>query len=99
MVILLILRSLERSKREQTPTLHELDLLNGTDHGQIRIIDDVSANWKQLAIRLYFKGNDIDRIRRGQHHQPVDCCLAVFTEWLNGKGRQPKTWNTVQCYC
>ena len=85
---------IERSKRELTPTLHELDLIK--DNGvQVQVIGSVSAKWDKLATRLYFSGNAIETIKRSCHFQPEDCCRKLFTEWLDGKGRQPKTWNTV----
>ena len=34
-------------------------------------------------------------IKRDNHFQSVDACHAMFSEWLEGKGRTPTTWETV----
>ena len=59
------------------------------------MINSVSSEWVDLATHLHFDGPDIERIRRDCHHQTRDCCRTVLDEWLRGKGRKPKTWNTI----
>ena len=35
------------------------------------------------------------RIDRGNHLQSVNACRNVLIEWLEGKSRQPITWETL----
>ena len=48
-----------------------------------------------MATRLYFEPQDISRIRSDVQHQCINACETVLSEWLQGKGRKPTTWNTV----
>jgi hypothetical protein len=59
---------------------------------KVELIDAVAALWDKVALRLHFKRYDIDRIARDHHQQSVSAARTVFTEWLNGKGRQPPSW-------
>ena len=90
----IIILSLERSKTENTPKFHEFHLIVA-NNVEVRLIDSVSAKWEKLAIHLHFLETDIERIRRDCHFQTEHCCRTVLTEWLEGKGRKPKTWDTV----
>ena len=47
-----------------------------------------------MATRLYFEGHDIQNIKRN-HTYCVEACHTMFMEWLEKKGRIPKTWNTL----
>ena len=76
------------------PELHQLDLLEGNGN-TVRVIDEVAAKWEKLAMRLYFKSHDMDRIRRDHHQDSTAACQTMFSEWLNGKGRGPISWNTL----
>ena len=60
----------------------------------MNVIDKAAHVWKKVARRLHFEGHDISRIRRDEP-ESIDACTAVFSEWLEGKGRSPKTWGTV----
>ena len=59
------------------------------------MIKEVAAMWDEMALRLHFEANDIARIERDHHWQSVQAARVVFSEWLEGKGRQPKTWHTL----
>ena len=76
------------------PRLYELDLIrrNGKT---VRVINRAAATWERVAIRLYFKGHEIKSIERNKHFQTGNACRAIFIEWLEGKGRQPTTWETL----
>lgn len=50
--------------------------------------------WEEVATALHFEPNDILRIGKDKH-QAKDACRTVFIEWLQGKGRDPITWETV----
>ena len=55
----------------------------------------MAADWEKLATRLHFEGHEIACIKRDNHFQSVDACRAMFSEWLEGKGRTPTNWETV----
>ena len=57
--------------------------------------DRVAAEWEEVATRLYFEGYDIKRIKKDNHHQSREACHAMLSEWLEGNGREPKTWETI----
>ena len=59
------------------------------------MIKQAAAKWESVATSLYFKIDDISRIRKDYHQQSESACQTVFMEWLQGKGRTPTTWNTV----
>ena len=61
----------------------------------MRVIKQAAAKWEAVATRLYFESHDISRIREDYHQQTVKACRTVFIEWLEGKGRNPTTWNTL----
>ena len=76
------------------PKLHQLDFLDGNGK-TVRLIRTVATNWKTVAIILHFKYHYIDWIERANHYQEVSACRAMFSEWLDGKGRRPTNWNTL----
>ena len=61
----------------------------------MRVIEQAAAKWERVATRLRFEPHDIGRIRIDHHQQSQSACQAVFIEWLQGKGRNPTTWETV----
>ena len=76
------------------PKLHELDHIEG--NGKIvKVIEHVASTWNKIALRLHFNHHDICRISRDFHQQSVQAMSTVFTEWLEGKGRKPVTWETL----
>ena len=81
-------------KRNLLPFFHELDLISGNGK-TVEVMELVAAKWEKVATRLHFDGAHISRIRQDSHLQAESACRIVFTEWLQGKGREPKTWNTV----
>ena len=60
----------------------------------VKVIERTSAHWKRVAMRLHFEGHEIDTIAADEH-QCEDACCRMFSEWLEGKGREPKSWETV----
>ena len=74
--------------------LHQLDHIEG--NGQtVKVIKRVASEWEKVATRLYFEGHDISCIKKDSHYQSVQCCRTVFTEWLEVKGCQPVSWDTL----
>ena len=79
------------------PELYELQLLE-FDNGRklLRIMEEVTPKWKQVAIALGFNGSRIETIEKGALHQPEDACLKMFTDWLaGGHDLQPPTWDVL----
>ena len=61
----------------------------------IKIIDQVAAKWKIVALYLYFESEMIEIIDMDCHHQSVLACRTMFVRWLEGNGRKPTTWRTL----
>ena len=60
----------------------------------VKVIERTAASWERVATSLHFDGHEIRNIAK-DYHLSEDACRNVFIEWLDGKGRQPKTWETV----
>ena len=75
------------------PRLYELDRIKGNGKA-VKVIDRTAAHWERVATTLHFEGHEIKTIR-ADYHQCEDACRNLFIEWIDGKGRQPKTWETV----
>ena len=73
---------------------HQLDLIEGNGK-KVRVISAMASKWDTMALRLYFDGTDIERIRMDSHHQCESACRKMFQEWLDGNGRKPLTWRTL----
>ena len=61
----------------------------------MRLIKKVAASWDEVALSLHFEASDVSRIERDHHQQSVQASRVVFSEWLEGRGRQPITWQTL----
>ena len=62
------------------------------------ICDYIAAHWMDVAYCLDFDddGNQVDLIEREGNRNPKECCMKMFTTWLQGsKGKEPKTWQTL----
>ena len=75
------------------PKFHQLDLIEGYKK-TVRVIEQSAAKWEKIATRLYFEICDISRIKKDNNECDA-ACQTVFVEWLNGRGREPITWNTL----
>ena len=75
------------------PRLHELDRIKGSGK-TVKVIERTAAYWERVAMRLHFEGHEIDTIA-ADYRQSEDACRKMFSDWLLGKGRQPKSWETV----
>ena len=82
------------SPSDHTPVFHELDLLERYDK-KLQLVKRVASKWKRVATRLYFSQETIDAISLDSHHQCDPACRTMFTRWLDGEGRGPKTWRTL----
>ena len=61
----------------------------------VKVIERIAASWKRVATTLHFEGHEINIIDTDHDRRSENACRKLFTEWLDGKGRQPKTWGTV----
>ena len=76
------------------PKWHQIDYIEGNGK-KVSLIKEVAARWERVATRLYFDPRDIDRIKEDTRQNSIPACSQVFKEWLEGKGRQPTTWETA----
>ena len=75
------------------PRLYELDMIKGNGK-TVKVFSRTAACWERLATRLHFEGHEIKTIR-ADNQQCEDACRNMCIEWLEGKGREPKTWQTL----
>lgn len=76
-------------------TLTELQLLKTPSGKRVDVIECLASKWKEFGMLLDFDatGNALDIIERDHKiYGCTECCKAMFTLWLQGKGRQPVTW-------
>ena len=76
------------------PKLQHLQLLKYRG-GQVRIIDETSSQWPDVAIALGFEGYSISQIELSSQRQAKEACRTMIMEWLKGAKRTPVTWNTL----
>ena len=82
------------SLSNHTPVFHELDLLER--HGKkLQLIKRITGKWERVATRLHFPVDAIEVISRDSHHQCDSACRTMFSRWLDGEGREPRTWGTL----
>lgn len=74
------------------PRLHELQVLK-KEHSTIKIIQTVAPKWKELAVALQLRSDDIEEI--ADEASEDQACEAVFRQWLCGRHRVPVNWSTV----
>ena len=61
---------------------------------------EIQNDYVKLGIQLLQDdtGNTIEGIERKKRGDPGDITVEIFRLWLQGKGRQPVTWQTlVEC--
>ena len=80
---------------ESTPKLHQLDLLECSSKS-LKLIQRVATKWEVVATRLYFEGHTIETIRKDCPQQTESACRSVLTKWLDGEGREPRSWRTLK---
>ena len=78
------------------PEWHHLDLIEGNGK-TVRVVKTGTAYWENIATRLYFTADDINRIKKDHHQQSERACQTVFMEWLQGNDqlRRPISWYIV----
>ena len=61
----------------------------------IKVVEEVSADWDELALALHFSGEVIRTVRESEHFQVEKACRTILHKWLDGQGLQPATWDTL----
>ena len=62
------------------------------------ICDYIAAHWMDIGYSLDFDddGNQVDTIDNECNGNPKKCCTLMLRTWIQkGKGKQPKTWQTL----
>jgi hypothetical protein len=59
------------------------------------VISVIAGKWEKIATRLYLETHDIERIERNCFYKAESSCRTVFMEWLDGRYREPVTWETL----
>ena len=84
------------SLSNHTPVFHELDLLERHSK-KLQLIKQITSTgkWERVATQLYFPADAIELISRDAHHRCDSTCRTMFSRWLDGEGREPRTWGTL----
>ena len=87
--------AIARNDREldSMPKLRELGYICQHDV-TIRVISVVASRWEDAATQLDFEGYRIEAIGK-DHSHAESACRHMFIKWLEGVGREPRTWRTV----
>ena len=64
---------------------------------KLKIVEEISSKWQDLAILLGLSMSQIDGIQKMQSVMEAEqCCLRVFDHWISNNGEftdYPITWN------
>ena len=83
---------------DDTPTLQQLQQIQGKNDKTIKIIETVAPEWEELAIAMGFEHFVIDTIRRDNVHDAKTATRQLFTLWLNGECYGVVSWERlVEC--
>ena len=63
----------------------------------MRVIEEVSAKWKDLAIALRFDSYRLKSLENNVQHISECACRGMFIKWLDRREdlRRPVTWATL----
>ena len=72
-------------------------MLEGGDGRSIRVMEEVTPDWKRLAISLKFNQSQIKTIEKDYKTSTEEACQEMFMRWLDGGHdlAQPCTWDTL----
>ena len=64
----------------------------------MEVIRHVAYKWEDVAVRLHFNHDDIQRIARDYSNNCTAACRTVFLEWLGDRDgtRRPISWITIK---
>ena len=71
---------------QEKPSLH---LLNRC------VLKKVAAKWYFLGLELQLQVDTLDQIKVDYRHAQ-ECCLEMMKWWINGNGKKPISWSTIQ---
>lgn len=78
--------------------MSQLQRFVGVAGGPIKVIEEVSPYWENLALALQFRDSVIRAVERNKYFQVEAACQSILQRWLDGEGRQPATWATlIEC--
>ena len=96
-IIATLLYSLCKIMRTYTigsaPELHLLLCLK-VDGKQLKLVESVAVEWKQLGLALKFNYSLLEAIET-KKITCEDCCLEMLHKWLSGEACQPITWERL----
>lgn len=58
------------------------------------VVPAVDGKWRELGTYLGIDAHVIRAVHADQG-KAEDGCMAVLSRWIDGAGKQPKTWTTV----
>ena len=58
------------------------------------VVPAVAAKWREFGTYLGLEAHFIKAVHADQS-SAEDSCLNVLLKWIDGAGKQPKTWITV----
>lgn len=84
---------------DEIPRLDELRNFPAED-GSNDIADEIGSDYDHFGTLLLEDkyGSKLNNIEKMKHGDPVGITVEILRQWLQGKGRQPVTWQTlVKC--
>ena len=74
--------------------------LKGKEGKTVKVIEEVAAEWKQLAYTLQFSSAVVRTVQRDTTQDCAAACEEVLYRWVSGAEgtRQPVSWATlIEC--
>ena len=72
------------------------DLLFYERNGKkVCVIARIASEWEKLALALNIEAYIMRTIKRNHGNSCEDACTDLLRRWLEGEGREPKTWATL----
>ena len=77
------------------PKMWQLQKFVGVSGRPVKVVEEVSADWEELALALHFRGGVIRAVRENER-QVENACRRILEQWSeDGEGLQPVTWETL----
>ena len=76
------------------PKMQELLIFIGKSGKRYRILEELAPQWEVFAFALGFEAHITEAVKRSSMFQVEDCCHSIVRQWIEGKTRQPVTWDT-----
>ena len=80
-----------------TPTLVNLISFPMSNGGKLNLADEIGVSYYGFGVLLLEDkdGNQMSAIEKEMRGNAPDIVYRTFRLWLQGKGRQPVTWDTL----